>query len=146
MTGHPVNLAEDHQRPLATQIFEEVHLDQEVFDLDLRDLLIIPMEVHRGDHLVDLEVLHLSAISVLHFKTTDPVHLAKTDHPALNILTKVVIHRHFGIKIVDLEDHLAYQMEVLVADVTFGDEADKGMAAAVDDRRKEALSEVLPIK
>ena len=46
----------------------------------------------------------------------------------------------------DLEDHLAYQMEVLVADVTFGDEEDKGMAAAVDDLRKEALSEVLPIK
>ena len=124
MTDHPVNLAEDHQRPLATQIFEEVHLDQEVFDLDLRDLLIIPMEVHRGDHLVDLEVLHLSAISVLHFKTTDPVHLAKTDHPDLNILMKVVIHRHFGIKIVDLEDHLVDQEAFLdLEDVIFITEA-----------------------
>ena len=123
MTGHPVNLAEDHQRPLATQIFEEVHLDQEVFDLDLRDLLIIPMEVHRGDHLVDLEVLHLSAISVLHFKTTDPVHLAKTDHPDLNILMNATHHR-FGIQIVvvDLEDHPEDQ-EVLLEDVIFITEA-----------------------
>ena len=48
-----------------------------------------------------------------------------------------------NLDLVDLEDHLAYQMEVLDADVTFGDEEDKGMAAAVDDR-KAALSEVLP--
>ena len=37
-----------------------------------------------------------------------------------------------NLDLVDLEDHLAYQMEVLVADVTFGDEEDKGMAAAVE--------------
>ena len=48
-----------------------------------------------------------------------------------------------NLDLVDLEDHLAYQMEALDADVTFGDEEDKGMAAAVDDR-KAALSEVLP--
>ena len=125
MTGHPVNQAEDHQ-PLAAQIFVEAQASQEVFNLDLRDPLI--MEVHQEEVLEvleDLEVQHLSAMinSVLHFKTTDLRRLAKTeDH--LNILTKIAIHHRFGIKIVvDLEVLEGPEVLLVLEDVIFITEA-----------------------